>query len=70
MKTIKATANHARRTFTLRVYHNGKLEFKYRTFKLDKGAFDACLYNTTTDWLQFLKKSDEYYLVHSYNNHF
>jgi imidazoleglycerol phosphate synthase glutamine amidotransferase subunit HisH len=65
IRTIKATPNHSQRTFTLRVYHNGKLTFKYRTIKLPKDEFNSCIYNTNGDWLQFLK-SDEYYLVHSY----
>ena len=59
---VIATPNHSQRTFTLRVYHNSKLTSKYRTIRLDKNEFHSCLYNTESDWKQFLK-SDEYYLV-------
>lgn len=62
MKTIKATANHSNRTFTIRMYHDGKLTSKYRTLRMNKGDFNSCLYNTENDWKQFLK-SGEYYNV-------
>lgn len=59
---IKATANHAKRTFTIRTYIGGKLNAKYITVKLSPEEFESCEYNTQNDWTQFLK-SDEYYKV-------
>ena len=65
MKTIIATPNHTNRTSTIRIFINGKLNFKYRTIQMSKKEFEAELNNTQNDWLQFLKSSD-YYLVKSY----
>ena len=62
MKTIKATPNYTNRTFTIRTYINGKLNFKYRTIQISKEEFEAKLNNTQNDWSNFLK-SNEYYLV-------
>ena len=62
MKTIKATANKSKRTFTLRVVNVGSPVIKYRTVKLSIEEFDSCEYNTNNDWIQFLKSSD-YYIV-------
>jgi len=62
MKTIKATANQQKRTFTLRVFNVGSPVIKYRTVQLSKNEFDSCEYNTNNDWIQFLKSSD-YYIV-------
>ena len=62
MKTIKATANKSKRTFTLRVVNVGSPVIKYRTVQLSKNEFDSCEYNTNNDWIQFLKSSD-YYIV-------
>lgn len=61
-RTIKATPNHRKRTFTLRLYYNGAYDRKYRTVQLSKEEFENCLYNTHNDWVQFLK-SDDYYVV-------
>ena len=60
IKLIKATPNHSARTFTLRIYTNGKLTGKYRTVKFNKIEFKEGLNNTSNDWLQFLKTSDYY----------
>lgn len=62
MKTIKATANESKRTFTIRTYFDGKLSAKYRTVQLSKEEFNSESNNTENDWKQFLKSSD-YYLV-------
>ena len=67
MKHIKLlytiTANHSKRTLTIRVYHNGKLSSKYRTLKLSKEDFHYYSnFATQGDIRQFLK-SDEYYIV-------
>lgn len=57
-RTIKATPNHSKRTFTIRT----STGFKYRTLQMSKEDFNSCLHNTQNDWEQFLK-SDEYYSV-------
>ena len=54
MKTITATPNHKNRTFTIRTYINGKLNFKYRTIQMSKKEFEAELNNTQNDWSHFL----------------
>lgn len=59
-KTIKATANHAARTFTLRLTSAEGYKAKYRTTPMSKEEFTSCLHNTNNDWLQFLKSSDYY----------
>ena len=65
MKTITATPNHTKKTFTIKTYINGKLNNKYRTIKLSKPEFENELNNTENDWSHFLKSND-YYLVKSY----
>ena len=62
METIKATANHSKRTFTIRKYIDGKLFAKYRTIEMTPEEFDSELMNTENDWKQFLK-SDDYYKI-------
>lgn len=62
MKAIKATPNHARKTFTIRTYHDGKLTAKYRTTRMSNEEFQSNLHNTQNDWANYLK-SDEYYTV-------
>ena len=65
MRTIKATPNYKNRTFTVRTFTKGKLNFKYRTIQMSKKEFEAELNNTQNDWSHFLKSND-YYLVKSY----
>ena len=65
MKTIIATPNYTKKTFTIRTYINGKINAKYRTIQMSKKEFEAELNNTQNDWMQFLKSND-YYLVKSY----
>lgn len=60
MKTIQATANHKKRTFTIRTYYNGKIANKYRTIRMDHEEFESCLNNTERDWDQFLRKTQDY----------
>jgi hypothetical protein len=60
IKLIKATPNHSARTFTLRIYTNGKLTGKYRTIKFNKIEFKDELNNTPRDWSDFFKTSDYY----------
>lgn len=61
-RAIQATANHAKRTFTIRTFENDKVVSKYRSFKMDKEEFDNAQFWTQNDWFQFLK-TDEYTLV-------
>ena len=57
-REIKATANHAKKTFTIRV--NGS---KYRTTTMAKDKFNSCLYMTANDWQQYLNGCSDYYSV-------
>ena len=61
-RTIQATANNAKRTFTIRTFENGKVVSKYRSFQMDKEEFNDAQFWTQNDWFQFLK-TDEYTLV-------
>lgn len=54
---LKASPNHAKKTFTIR-----KDGVKYRTCEMSKDEFDSCLHNTERDWRKFLK-SNNYYTV-------
>ena len=56
-ETLKISANHSKRTFTIRTY-----VAKYRTIRLSKEEFQSCLNNTVQDWKQWLR-SDDYYKV-------
>jgi len=64
-KTIEATPNYSKRTFTIRTYYDGKLSNKYRTIQMTREEFESELWNTENDWAQFLK-TDNYYLVKMY----
>ena len=57
---IKAVSNKAKKTFTISKYNNGKLISKYRTIPLSKEEFEENELNTQSDWLNFLKNSNEY----------
>ena len=57
-REIKATANHAKRTFTIRV--EGA---KYRTTKMSREEFNTSLYMTANDWQQYLNGCSDYYSV-------
>lgn len=48
-----ATANHSKRTFTLR--YNGN---KYRTLPMPKIEFNDALYNTAGDWIKYIKTNE------------
>ena len=56
-KIVKVTPNHRYRTFTIRT-NSGK----YRTLPMSKDEFEDALYNTSDDWINFLK-TDAYYLL-------
>lgn len=62
MRAITTKANHAKRTFTLRISYTNGAKTKYRTLPMGKHEFNNCLHNTEQDWSNFLK-SDEYYKV-------
>jgi len=64
-RTIKATPNFSKRTFTIKTYIDGRLSAKYRTYPMTTEEFDSELNNTPKDWSQFLK-TDDYYLVKMY----
>lgn len=53
-----AKSNKSARTFTIR--KNGS---KYRTVKMSKYEFTNSLHNTSNDWDNFLRQSDEYYVI-------
>ena len=55
---IKVTANHNKRTFTIRT-----LNSKYRTCKFTKEEFEELDNNTQKDWEHFLRTEDFYYLI-------
>lgn len=48
-RRIKATPNHSKRTFTIRVYYDGVVVNKYRTIQLSKEEFLIELNNTEND---------------------
>ena len=54
-ETLKISANHSKRTFTIRTD-----VAKYRTIRLSKDEFNSCLNNTGQDWWIFLKSNDYY----------
>jgi len=58
MKTIKATANQRKRTFTIRTFINGKILTKYRTVSMSKDEFEECEYNTERDWADYLRDEE------------
>lgn len=60
---IKATPNYSKRTFTIRKYVDGKLFTKYRTFQMNQEEFDSEEMNTENDWKQFLRATNDYYIV-------
>ena len=61
-ETIKVSANHSNRTFTIRKTYTDGSKVKYRTIPLSQDEFDRCDNNSENDWKQFLK-SDDYYIV-------
>jgi hypothetical protein len=60
--TIKATPNHSKRTFTIRVYDKNTIT-KYRTNKVSEDEFLELEFNTVSDWRFFLRNSNDYYKV-------
>jgi len=60
MKTLRATANKSKRTFTIRKYVGGKIFSKFRTSEMSKDEFEECEYNTESDWKDFLNNGSYY----------
>ena len=58
-----ATANHSKRTFTLRKKYECGGITKYRTEQFSKEEFNCLLNSSTNDWLYYLKRSQSYYKV-------
>ncbi len=65
MKTIKATPNYSKKTFTIRTYWNKVLTGKYRTLPMSSIEFLNTDNNTESDWKEFLKRG-EYYTVRNF----
>ena len=61
-ETIKVSANHSHRTFTIRKTYTDGSKVKYRTIQLSQDEFDREYNNSENDWNQFLK-SDDYYIL-------
>jgi len=57
-KHIRVNANTSLRTFTIRTKDS-----KYRTTKMSKEEFMSKENNTSNDWIDFLKRTNDYYLV-------
>jgi hypothetical protein len=57
-KTIRVNANTSLRTFTIRTKDS-----KYRTIKMSKEEFMSNENNTANDWKEFLRRTNDYYLV-------
>ena len=58
MKKITVTANHSKRTFTIRTESS-----KYITCVFTKEEFEENEMNTSKDWEYFLRTEDFYYLL-------
>lgn len=61
LRTHKITLNHRARTYTIRVYENGKLIAKYRSYPQSKDDFSE--YWTEHDIRNYLRNSCDYYVV-------
>lgn len=60
---LQVTANHARRTYTIRRTFKGVTLIKYRTNIMSKEEFEEHLYNTSGDWENFLRTNYNYYKI-------
>ena len=61
-REIRSYSNKQHRTYTLSIYHAGKLTCRYRTLQMNKEEFTSALNWTQNDWKEFLK-TDEYYKI-------
>lgn len=57
-RVIKTRPNYTKKHFTIKTD-----VATYRTYELNDDEFLGCEYNTGNDWNEFLKRSDDYYLV-------
>lgn len=63
LTTIIAVPNYGRKTFTLRKVIKGVTIAKYRTNAMTKEEFEDSLLNTSEDWRNYLRRSEDYYFV-------
>jgi len=62
-REIKVTPNYSKRTFTVRCYYPDGTILKYRTNVRSRKEFEEEEHNTIHDWENFLKYSNDYYIV-------
>jgi hypothetical protein len=62
-REIKVTPNYSKRTFTIRCYYPDGTILKYRTNVMSREEFENEEMNTSQDWENFLKYSNEYYAL-------
>ena len=62
-RTIKATPNYKKRTFTIRCVEKDGSKIKYRTIPINREEFESNEFNTSNDWQQFLNSTNDYYKV-------
>jgi hypothetical protein len=60
MKIYTLTLNRQKKTYTIRVYANGKLSAKYRSYPQGKNFSE---FWTQSDIIAFLKYSNDYYII-------
>ncbi len=59
-RSIKASPNKSKRTFTLRIEYKDGSKVKYRTLKMLKIEFEHAEMNTENDWFNYLKYGNYY----------
>lgn len=55
--------DHRKRTCTVREYHKGKLQAKYRTLPLDPTQFDSLMAAKTVPEVDNILKTVDYYVI-------
>lgn len=50
---MRITSNRSKRTYTIRYGGN-----KYRTTQMSKAEFEDAMYNTPTDWKDYIKNNE------------
>lgn len=65
-KTYKITYNRSKKTYTIRVYINGRIYAKYRSYPQGKEYSE---YHTHNDIYNFLRTSCSYYVVKNNYKH-
>ena len=61
--SITATANESAKTFDITKKWNDGTVTTYRTCELSEWEFDVLGYNTESDWVNFLRTDQSYYVV-------